>query len=646
MVQTIQIKNLRLKDNLLTISLELKFKSKENHTPRLQIIFDNGLETRRFPFNDLVFNKDINDEYFISASRTLQLNHVFWNQDVIGDIHIDFSLLFGDKFIEDFSPAKTSDFINQSDNYIVEIVNGSELGDNSGLTNDSKSKLVFKANSNKLKEIVNNRNKYSPLLSANNFFLFLLAIVSFPFFLIDGFLASKGLVEKSTYYLKGDSTLKSILFHVNWRTNHFAQFIYGRRTLNIAIMKFFYFFTKFRKVKNNKIVFLSERRNDLAGNFEFVYDVLKNKKGIDKENILIEYENQKIISNNNEKDKFTINSNNENDRFTINSKYKNLKIVKFLKNKPIRDLGFFEMIEFANLIATSKIILLDDFYPNIHNFNLKEEIDLIQLWHAVGAFKTFGFSRLGKPGGTPQKSPNHRNYNYAIVSSDEIRRFYSEGFGISDNKVVATGIPRTDIFFDEKYKINIKKDLYKNYPFLENKKIISFIPTFRGEGKEDAFYPLDKFSVEELFDCLNNPDDYFLIIKHHPFVKNRMKIPKKYKNHAIDLSNESEVNELLFITDILITDYSSVIFEAALLNIPMLFYAYDLEEYIKDRGFYYDYDFLVPGKIVHSFEKIVESINNNDFENYKLDTFKNKFFDDLDGKSSERVANLILKKLN
>jgi len=619
----------------LTISLELKFKSEENHTPRLQIIFDNGLETRRFSFSNLAFNKDFNNEYFVSASIILQLQHVFWNKDVVEDINVDFSLLFGDKFIEDFSAVKTSAFINQSDNYIVDVIHDHELGDDIELANNSNAKLVFKADLNKLGEIVDNRKRYSILSSANNFFLSLLAIASFPFFLIDGFLASRGLVEKSPYYLKGDSTLKSILFHVNWRTNQFAQFIYGRRTLNISFMKFFYFFAKFRKVQNNKIAFLSERRDDLAGNFEFVYDILKNEKSVD---------NEFTSDNNGDKKFISDNSGNKKNVSDINEDYKDLKLVKFLKNKPIRSLGFFEMIEFANLIATSKIILLDDFYPNIHNFNLKDETELIQLWHAVGAFKTFGFSRLDKPGGTPQKSPNHRNYDCAIVSSDEIRRFYSEGFGISYDKVIATGIPRTDIFFDEKYKINIRKKLYKKYPFLEDKKVISFIPTFRGEGKEDAFYPLDKFNVEKLFDCLNNPDDYFLIIKHHPFVKNRMKIPEKYKDHAIDLSNESEVNELLFITDIMITDYSSVIFEAALLDISMLLYAYDLEEYIKERGFYYDYDFLVPGKIISSFERIAESINNNDFEEYKLDTFKNKFFDDLDGKSSQRVVDLIFKE--
>ncbi|MDR0900622.1 MAG: CDP-glycerol glycerophosphotransferase family protein, partial [Methanobrevibacter sp.] len=240
-----------------------------------------------------------------------------------------------------------------------------------------------------------------------------------------------------------------------------------------------------------------------------------------------------------------------------------------------------------------------------------------------------------------QKSPNHRNYDYAIVSSDEIRRFYAEGFGISDEKVIATGIPRTDIFFDEEYGSKVSKEVYSQYPSLKDKKVILFAPTFRGMGKEDAFYPMDKFNIEELFDSLDNKEDYILIIKHHPFITKKTKIPDKYKNNVIDLSAKSEINDLLFVTNLLITDYSSVIFEASLLDIPMLFYGYDLDEYIRDRDFYYDYRAFVPGKIVKNFESLSESINSNDFDSYKVNEFKHRFFDDLDGKSSERVVSLI-----
>ena len=120
-------------------------------------------------------------------------------------------------------------------------------------------------------------------------------------------------------------------------------------------------------------------------------------------------------------------------------------------------------------------------------------------------------------------------------------------------------------------------------------------------------------------------------------------IPEGYKDRVLDLSDEDELNDLLFVTDLLITDYSSVVFEASLLDIPMLFYAFDLFDYISKRDFYYDFESFVPGKIVFSQRELTEAIVAGDFESEKVPPFKTKFFDHLDGRSSRRVADLILR---
>ena len=103
------------------------------------------------------------------------------------------------------------------------------------------------------------------------------------------------------------------------------------------------------------------------------------------------------------------------------------------------------------------------------------------------------------------------------------------------------------------------------------------------------------------------------------------------------------INDLLFVTDILITDYSSVCFEASLLNKPMIFFAYDLEEYIASRDFYYPYESFVPGPIARSTGEILEIIQNDNFDIEKLQEFKNTFFDHFDGKSTERVVDQLMK---
>ena len=554
----------------------------------MEILFSNDIENRRLPFIITGFNRDADSETCsIYMDWIYELDNIFWNKDFVGDITIDFSLLYGEDLIEDFSISTDTVFSVKNGFYVPTLENN---------------QLILKSKKEELEVRNSDIKRYTKFQTINSFLLLFIGILAFPFFLLDGFLAHKNIAEKSPDFFRGNTPFKSILFHINWRTFKLSGHMYSPRLFKIWLMKCLYRLTKHKKVKNNRITLMSERRDDLTGNFEFVYNILKENS--------------------------------------------DLEIIQFLNNKKIKDFGIRDMIKYANLIGTSKVIVLDDFYPNIHNFELKTDTNLIQLWHAVGAFKTFGFSRLGKIGGTTQKSPNHRNYDYAIVSSKETSKFYAEGFGLSDEKVLATGIPRTDVFFEEEYKNKISEEIYKRYPSFRDKKIILFAPTFRGMGKDDAYYPMDNFNIEQFLDSLDNVQDYILIIKHHPFIKQKTKIPSKYKDICFDLSAKSEINDLLFITDLLITDYSSVIFESSILDIPMLFYSYDLEEYVRDRDFYYDYRAFVPGKIVFTLENLIDSVNNNDFDSFKVSKFKNRFFDDFDGKSSKRVADLILSMVN
>ena len=357
---------------------------------------------------------------------------------------------------------------------------------------------------------------------------------------------------------------------------------------------------RFNPIVQNRITFMSCRREKMGGNPDCVYQLIKDNGDID------------------------------------------FKFLLYSDSKGHRRFGVVR--KFLYLYATSRAVVVDDYFRLLNIVDKREGVKLFQLWHACGAFKTFGFSRLGKLGGPKQQDVNHRMYDCAIVSSQEIAKHYAEGFGLSDECVFATGIPRTDIFMDEEYSKGVKEAFFNKYPQLKEKKILLFAPTFRGIGQVSAYYPLDKLNPSELYESLG--EEYAVIIKLHPFCKERYQIEEKYKDYIIDLSEESELNDLLFVTDLLITDYSSVIFEASLLNIPMLFYAYDLDEYISGRDFYYEFKTFVPGKIVQTKDELIDSIKTNSFDKEKIDSFKTRFFDSLDGKSSERVANIILKALS
>jgi CDP-ribitol ribitolphosphotransferase len=287
--------------------------------------------------------------------------------------------------------------------------------------------------------------------------------------------------------------------------------------------------------------------------------------------------------------------------------------------------------------------VLDDFYPKIYTYKLRAGQELIQLWHAVGAFKTFGFSRLGMPGGTQVDSPNHRNYTKAIVSSDEVSEIYAEAFGIPVENIVATGIPRTDVFFDQTHINARKQDLLNEYPYLRDKKVILFAPTFRGNGQLSATYDYRALDLESIYEAFK--DTHVFIFKMHPFILDRPQIPRSMRSFFYDLSCHDDINELMFISDILITDYSSACFEYSLLNKPMIFFSYDLKNYLIKRNFYYNYVDFVPGPIALDSDQLIEFIREDKVDQAQLSAFREKYFNHFDGQSSRRVVDEIILPL-
>ena len=293
----------------------------------------------------------------------------------------------------------------------------------------------------------------------------------------------------------------------------------------------------------------------------------------------------------------------------------------------------------AVLLGSCDTVVTDDYFPLINRLRFSKKVRIIQLWHACGAYKTVGYSRCGKVGAPRLDGPSHRCYTHAIVSSEAMRRHYAEAFGIRQENVYATGIPRTDVFFDKDYAALKKSDLLSEYPLLNGKKIMIFAPTFRGNGKHSAHYPQEAVDLERLAEfCRNN--GWVTIFKMHPFVNN-FTLPKGYDDVFIDMSSYREINDLLFLADLLITDYSSVIYEASLLDIGMLFYVFDLEEYTASRDFYEPFERYLAGKCAHNFDELLSALESGEFDKYKTLAFRAYSMDACDGSASERVARLI-----
>ncbi len=302
--------------------------------------------------------------------------------------------------------------------------------------------------------------------------------------------------------------------------------------------------------------------------------------------------------------------------------------------------------EFAKLyydIATSKYVILEDYYRPLYKLKTRRGTDVIQTWHAAGAFKKFGHSAVGYRESNTEEFENqaHGSYTKAAVTSKEIIPYYAEAFNIPEENVYSVGLPRTDVFFD-KQKLEYINQKYKaRYPVLSNKKIITYAPTFRGgPGKRASFHiQLDlKKMAEEL------SDEYVLLLKLHPSVTKSIDIPREAEDFVLNMSKD-DINHILSITDILISDYSSVIFEYALLERPMIFFAYDLEDYSKDRGFYYEYEDFIPGPLAERTGEVISLIQQNTFDLQKVKAFKERFFDNFDGRASERFVETFIKPI-
>jgi CDP-ribitol ribitolphosphotransferase len=353
-------------------------------------------------------------------------------------------------------------------------------------------------------------------------------------------------------------------------------------------------------VREERILFATDSRKDLSGNLQWVHDRMKER-------------------------------------------YPHLDVRYLFKEKVSKHRPWWDKVRMPWLLATAGTILIDDYYPVVYGISLRKNTQLIQLWHAVGAFKTFGYSRVGKPGGPSPSSKAHRNYTKAIVSAQEVAKYYAEGFGIPVERVVATGIPRTDVFFDEAIREQTRASILRQFPAFQGKQVILFAPTFRGNGAKTAYYDYDRLDFNQLYDLCKEKNAVF-ILKIHPFVDEKPPIPEGMEDVFFDLSHQREINDLLFLADVLITDYSSTCFEYALLGGPMLFYAYDLEEYISQRDFYYPYKDFVPGRICQTMEELLRAMHEEDYQQEKVAPFRHKYFDHTDGRSTDRVVDLIMER--
>lgn len=278
-------------------------------------------------------------------------------------------------------------------------------------------------------------------------------------------------------------------------------------------------------------------------------------------------------------------------------------------------------------LASSKYCIIDGYSICVSMLKHKNELHVMQIWHALGAIKKFGYQILGMDEGRNQDAAKnlsmHKNYTYVTCCSEATKKFYAEAFNVEEEKVKVLGMPRVDYLSD--LENNFNKQIYIDYPKLKEKKNIVYVPTFRKKQRVE---------FDELVKAIDK-EKYNLIIRLHPLDKNVIapenQIDYKYLTY-----------DLLAIAEYIITDYSAVAIEASILNKPVFFYLYDYEKYKERRGLNVDLEREVPSFIGYNANTIIDKIEKKDYNIKELYEFSKKYVETKELDNTKNIVELLV----
>lgn len=273
-------------------------------------------------------------------------------------------------------------------------------------------------------------------------------------------------------------------------------------------------------------------------------------------------------------------------------------------------------------LAKAKVICLDQSNWYLTNIRIdKNATDVIQLWHAGGAYKCFGLDGIDYRRDVIKEKTRVsrivRNFSYAITSSPKLNIIYARAFGLNVDNVFSFGLPRSDSYTECK-KQNEKHKL-----------TILYAPTFRtviGRNRKMAMV----LDLNKLSDCL---PEYEIIYRIHPSLKKFINFNEK----VVDCSEQS-LQEVLSRVDILITDYSSIIFDYCCFRGKILFFVPDIVEYQHERRLYFNP--LIKYKS-HSSTKLEELILQIKFAENNTSELFEEYMSSCDGKVCDKIVKFI-----
>ncbi|MBN2405284.1 MAG: CDP-glycerol glycerophosphotransferase family protein [Coriobacteriia bacterium] len=360
--------------------------------------------------------------------------------------------------------------------------------------------------------------------------------------------------------------------------------------LSAFALRVCYFLFRLAPVDQNKIVFASARADVLEGNLKHLHSAIRRERPDLRPVLLLERYSYDFVGK-----------------------------LRYM----------FRLVRGAYHLATARFFIVDNAYLPLHVAKHRKGTTVIQVWHAAGALKRFGVD-ISAQERTTENRFVHRNYDYVVVGSTAAIAPYASALRTDPAHVITLGTPRTDYFFDEDALAETRARFFAKYPELKGKKLVLYAPTFRGHGRKKKPYAgLDFAALRKAL-----PDDYVLINKNHPVLDVHSEKPGDY-----DIAADSfDINELFPIIDVLVTDYSSSIFEYAPFRKPLVLLVDDLESYSRNPGLYIDYKTAMIGAQAVDTDGVAQAIIEGPFDPTSYDAFIEEHCHLMDGHASERFV--------
>ncbi|HEY3522543.1 MAG TPA: CDP-glycerol glycerophosphotransferase family protein, partial [Candidatus Limnocylindrales bacterium] len=218
--------------------------------------------------------------------------------------------------------------------------------------------------------------------------------------------------------------------------------------------------------------------------------------------------------------------------------------------------------------------------------------------------------------------------------------FYAEAFRQPSAVFVSElGIPRTDLLFGPDRDARAAS-VRERYAIPRDRRVVLYAPTFRGDRIVDA--RADSLLDFEALAAVVG-EDHVVLARLHPFVRSRLDIPEWLRGFVVDASGAPELNELMLASDVLVTDYSSAVFEFALLDRPIAIFAPDLDAYERERDLYLDIRTELPAPVLETPDAVAAWLRSGAADMERVQAFATRWFTVADGHATERFVDRVVE---